>query len=215
MSKASSTKSGRRPPLTDPQVILLRRMHAAGMSPAEIERCTIFPYDVVYRTVTGRAYKDVGGPIVSRDYKGKTVENLAELAERHRQGETLVDLAEETDVTASTLGRKLRKNGFAVRTAGYHLRLFTDKQVREARVLHAQGRSVKSIWRMLEQEHGVEASYATVHLMVNCKTYRHVRTKCVRCQILTTHDSGYCRFCREEGRHLVDENKKLNGGRDG
>lgn len=133
-------------------------------------------------------------------------DRLAKLYERYRAGASLGDLGEELDCSAETLRRRFDEHGYERRSNFDHIQVLTPEIVEHARRRYYENGELGS---EIAEDLGV--TYSTLQCAIRGHTWRTVpglpddvafdgdeETKCSRCEVLTSHSSGLCRFCRME-----------------
>lgn len=128
------------------------------------------------------------------------------LYRRYSDGESMAAIAADLPFSAFTLRRRFRDAGLPVRKAGT-AHVLNPATVRQARKLHyEEGVTVAELARRYD------VGYKTMALAIKWRTWRsaggpgsgemrvsvsdEVHAPCVRCGVLTVHDSGVCAFCR-------------------
>ena len=135
-------------------------------------------------------------------------EQLVALYRRYRKGASVAEVAREIDVCPETLRQRFHEHGLAVR-ANYE----ANQQLTPALVEHARRRYYENGEQGVDIAEDLGVAYTTLMSALQGRTWRTVpglpddvimdgdeETKCIRCEVLTSHHSGLCRFCRMEER---------------
>lgn len=131
-----------------------------------------------------------------------THEQLARLYVRYCNGASMRELAEELPFSEETLRRRFKEAGLGRRTTTQTKQKLTAAIVQQARnLVHEEDMQISHVAEMYN------INYQTMYTAVMGHTWRGAggalpcnddaeKRPCTRCEILTQHSSGICRFCR-------------------